>query len=153
MKKVIIKNNYRRRILARKGQYVIIFSCDYCNNLSRDRESHFKKKKRHFCGKECYSKFRMFCLSKEEQNAFGSGRSVEERKIRIKARSDLNHAVQQGKIRKPKACGIYRCREVPEAHHDDYSKPLEVRWLCFKHHRAHHKQNPELFKELGEGKK
>ena len=26
-----------------------------------------------------------------------------------------------------------------EAHHDNYSKPLEVRWLCIQHHRQHHR--------------
>lgn len=25
-----------------------------------------------------------------------------------------------------------------QAHHDDYSKPLEVRWLCPSHHKLHH---------------
>jgi len=29
-----------------------------------------------------------------------------------------------------------------EAHHADYSKPLEVEWLCGQHHRMRH---PELF--------
>lgn len=24
------------------------------------------------------------------------------------------------------------------AHHDDYAKPLEVRWLCHEHHMNHH---------------
>lgn len=28
--------------------------------------------------------------------------------------------------------------EKVDAHHDDYSKPLEVRWLCRRHHRLHH---------------
>jgi hypothetical protein len=25
-----------------------------------------------------------------------------------------------------------------EAHHDDYAKPLAIRWLCKRHHRQHH---------------
>jgi hypothetical protein len=27
-----------------------------------------------------------------------------------------------------------------EAHHDDYSKLLEVRWLCDEHHKQHHRK-------------
>ena len=30
------------------------------------------------------------------------------------------------------------CGEEAEMHHDDYDKPLEVRWLCRVHHLAHH---------------
>lgn len=31
--------------------------------------------------------------------------------------------------------------ETVEAHHDDYTKPLEVRWLCLEHHRAWHREH------------
>jgi hypothetical protein len=30
--------------------------------------------------------------------------------------------------------------EKSEAHHDDYSQPLVVRWLCRRHHKIHHSQ-------------
>lgn len=26
-----------------------------------------------------------------------------------------------------------------DAHHDDYDRPLRVRWLCRKHHKAEHR--------------
>jgi len=38
-------------------------------------------------------------------------------------------------IRMPcEVCG----HNVVEAHHDDYSKPLEVKWLCRRHHKILH---------------
>jgi len=46
------------------------------------------------------------------------------------------NAIRDGKLI-PKPCE--KCGESKaEAHHDDYSKPLEVRWLCRKHHLEHH---------------
>lgn len=49
-----------------------------------------------------------------------------------KAHCLVARAIRSGKlIRQP--CEV--CGEKAQAHHDDYSKPLDVRWLCFKHHR------------------
>lgn len=120
------------------------FNCDYCGKESSDKPSHYKRTKRHFCSRICYSLYRRDFLPKEEQHAYGNGYSKEERQARRKARTILNHAIRDGKLKR-KPCQV--CGEKAEAHHDDYSKPLEVKWFCFKHHREHHKKahdNPEL---------
>lgn len=51
---------------------------------------------------------------------------------RYKARNRVFVEIRAGRlIKKPcEVCGILKV----EAHHDDYSKPLDVRWLCKKHH-------------------
>jgi ribosomal protein S27AE len=53
-----------------------------------------------------------------------------------RARSAVSHALRDGKlVRRPcENCGASRA----EAHHEDYSQPLKVRWLCKHHHEAVH---------------
>lgn len=57
-------------------------------------------------------------------------------KQKKKANLQVNRAIKSGKFSK-QACEKCGCLEV-EAHHDDYSKPLDVRWLCIKHHNEYH---------------
>lgn len=55
-----------------------------------------------------------------------------------RARWTLNNALRTGKIAKGSCEVGVDCRGRLEAHHDDYSKPLEVRWFCQLHHARHH---------------
>lgn len=70
----------------------------------------------------------------------------EENPVAYKAQTAVSNAVRDGRLFK-QPCEFCGDDEV-HAHHRDYTKPLEVVWLCPKcHHRLH-----ALFPEL-EGKK
>lgn len=57
---------------------------------------------------------------------------------KLRVRRVLRHAVSKGKVH-PLPCEVCGNPQV-DGHHDDYSKPLDVRWLCRKHHSELHKQ-------------
>lgn len=51
------------------------------------------------------------------------------------------NAIRDGKLER-EPCEVCGATKV-HAHHDDYAKPLEVRWLCPKHHQEWHDRNGE----------
>jgi hypothetical protein len=56
---------------------------------------------------------------------------------RYAAHCAVNNAVQSGKLIK-EPCEECGTTETVQAHHDDYSQPLYVRWLCVAHHTEVH---------------
>ncbi len=69
------------------------------------------------------------------------------------AQNIVEKAVQRG-ILVPQPCEVCGAtgqmrdgRNKIQAHHDDYNKPLSVRWLCQKHHHEWHKHNKAKARE------
>lgn len=60
--------------------------------------------------------------------------------IKYKAHNMVSNAIRAGKLT-PQPCE--HCGKKAHAHHDDYSKPLSVRWLCPAHHQQWHAEHGE----------
>lgn len=59
-------------------------------------------------------------------------------RVKRAAQIATGNAIRDGRlIRQP--CEV--CGAKAQAHHDDYGKPLDVRWLCSSHHAEWHKHN------------
>ena len=68
-----------------------------------------------------------------------SGRFISQNRTR--ARAEVRAALRAGELINPGTCeNCKRCLKV-EAHHDDYSKPLNIRWLCRSCHLGWHADN------------
>lgn len=95
--------------------------CSWCDAVIEN----FKKKT--FC-KKCAAKYNREWRKKNPPSS--------EQAFKDNVRVKTYHAIRSGKlIRKP----CEKCGELKvEGHHDDYTKPYDVRWLCGKHHREHH---------------
>lgn len=116
--------------------------CSYCKECWGERYSHWgDKNKMSFKQLDKHRK-----TDKEYQRikrAENPERKSEENEVynrenpnRIKANSILNVAIKKGEIKRS------LCRDCDRTdthgHHEDYSKPLEVKWLCPVHHKKLH---------------
>jgi hypothetical protein len=104
--------------------------CKECNR--KDVQQNYAKRR------EQYAKYEFKRNQSAERRAKKreyEKRHRERHPDKAKARNALSNAVRDGRlIRLPcKHCGEVKT----EAHHTDYSKPLDVEWLCFKCHRVH----------------
>jgi hypothetical protein len=60
-------------------------------------------------------------------------------KQRTRAHRMVSYHVSKGNLT-AQPCERCGTTERVEAHHEDYSKPLDVMWLCSIHHKARHKE-------------
>ena len=56
-----------------------------------------------------------------------------------------NNAMRDGKLSQASNCSICKSTEKIEGHHDDYTKPLAVRWLCEQCHKEWHRHNKPIY--------
>jgi ribosomal protein S27AE len=88
-----------------------------------------------FCSNAC----RLRASSQRFRDRFQPGHRSD---LRGRASAAVHRAVAAGRlIRQP----CEQCGDVPsEAHHDDYTRPLDVRWLCSSCHKKHHHQTASI---------
>lgn len=55
------------------------------------------------------------------------------------AHAAVKRAVDSGRLIRPNVCFQCNKETFVEAHHDDYSRPLDVRWLCRSCHSKIHR--------------
>jgi hypothetical protein len=132
------------------GRRYISIPCLYCKNLFTTRYAKLKIGQGKYCSRACIcrgrdtSGFRSSGRSRfgeANHNWKGGYRPIDYvRKFRAEnpekrlVQNRVYHAVKTGKLIRPDACSQCGKRCKPDAHHQDYSKPLEVTWVCRKCH-------------------
>ena len=63
---------------------------------------------------------------------------------RHRAKALFWYALRDGKVIRPDRCQHCNVECVPQGHHNDYSKPLDVVWVCVPCHTEFHTRVKEL---------
>lgn len=110
---------------------------DYYKKYDRERASLPSRVKKR---KEIAERWKIDPELKKRRSALNK-EWKERNKLKRAAHVLTSNAIATKKLNKTpcEVCGVKKV----EAYHDDYTKPLDVRWLCRKHHMQHHKEERE----------
>lgn len=134
------KGDYRCQVCARK------YNKAYRAQNAASARAYRKKRRTDpaFLSAETVRRARSYAKRRDAPEY--KNRRAEQARARVKnpverpkheARWAAYRAIRAGTIER-EPCQICGTTNRVEAHHDDYSKPLEVRWLCRAHHREFH---------------
>lgn len=75
---------------------------------------------------------------RESHREYERNKKRNEDRVKLKARRDVRQAIISGRMKRPESC--QECGSVSEihGHHIDYTRPLDVDWLCAKCHSGRH---------------
>lgn len=74
---------------------------------------------------------------REERRAIGKRARYKDPE-KYRAQNTLARGVRAGKVVRG-TCEVCGTPDDVQGHHDDYTKPLDVRWLCRQHHMELHR--------------
>lgn len=129
----------------------VIQPLDYFYKHQRMADGHLNKCKtcakkdvhahRHGDGREsvlAYDRLRAKEPNRKTKAAAIFNRWKQQHPERRSAQNKLASAIKSGRTSAWPACALPDCANKPEAHHPDYSNPLDVVWLCSAHHKQAH---------------
>ena len=117
---------------------------DWCKECSRE----YRKTKRCQVSKRKYWRSEKGKEAKREYYQTPIGKTINQNQTkrrhrlypeRTYARQAIQRAIKSGKMTRPDTCSVCGVPCEPVGHHRDYSKPLEVIWVCGICHSAEHK--------------
>ena len=113
-----------------------------CNPCSRERSRAFHKTNPDYAKENAHKYKGKYCKAKYKESNLASVVAYQERNpIKVKARLAVSKAVKEGTLDKPSLCEQCDSEASLDGHHDDYSKVLDVRWLCKPCHADWHSSN------------
>jgi transposase-like protein len=127
-------SNFQQRKLSKDG---LTASCKSCLKIrDKNRENDQRREKRRLYQKTENGKI----AHKKAMQNYNHNYP-----LKYAAHIITRNYIRDKKLKQEYVCSVCNSDKKIEAHHDDYTKPLEVRWLCECCHKEWHRTNKPIF--------